>query len=95
MTYDACIKLSTSFVTQNQLDALNSEHNIDVDFMIVLLQWNILSPILFEGVRVQFVVWAGESVGSSPAWAGPGNRMSETFHNSKRGSPSRSTSKEV
>ena len=52
---------------------------------MVLMQLNILSPIFFGGVRLQFVVGAGETVGSSPAWISPGNRLSEVFHKSARG----------
>lgn len=35
---------------------------------------------------MQFVVGAGETVGSSPAWMGPGNRLSERFLKTQRGS---------
>ena len=91
--YDACMKLSSNFVTQTQLDASRAEQSIDVDLMTVLLQLSILSPIFFGGVRVQFVVGAGETVGSSPAWVGPRNRMSEKFRKSKKGS--RPTSDEI
>ncbi len=38
---------------------------------------------------------AGETVGSSPAWVGPGNRMSDIFYMSKRGATLRSISDEV
>lgn len=34
----------------------------------------LVSPILFGGTRVQFVLGAGETDGSSPGWMAPGNR---------------------
>ena len=85
VTYDAGMKLSTTFITQQQAEASRDDMDIDdVDPMMILLQPSILSPIFFEGVRVQFVVGAGETVGSSPAWTSPGHRLSEVFHESTR-----------
>ena len=95
VTYDACMKLSSNFVTRSQLEASRPEQKIDVDLISVLLQLSILSPFFFVGARVQFVVGAGETAGSSPAWVGPGNRMSGIFNKSQRGSTLRAISKGV
>ena len=84
VTYDACMKLSTNYVTREQAKASRPDLSIGVDLITVLLQLSILLPIFFGGVRVQFVVGAGETVGSSPAWVAPGNRLSKVFIKSPR-----------
>lgn len=95
MTHDAFVELSTNFVIQNHLNASRSEQNDDVDLMAILLQLSMLSPIDFEGVRIQLVLGARYIVGSCPGGVGPGNRMSQTLQKSNPGSPPRSTSNEV
>lgn len=85
VTFDGCMKVSTNFVTKRQLMASRPEQLIDVDLVVILLKLSLVSPIHF-GQRVQFVVGAGETVGSSPAWMGPGNRLSERFLKTQRGS---------
>lgn len=87
MNFDGCIKLATNFVTNKQLMASRPpEQTIDNYLFLVLLKLSLVSPIFFAGKRVQFVVGAGETVGSSPVWVGPGNQLSERFEKSQRGS---------
>lgn len=54
------------------------------DFMFVLLELSILSPIFLGSARVQFVLRTGETVGTSSARVAPGNRMLEIFRKSAR-----------
>ena len=95
VTYDACMKLSTNFVTRQQTDASRASMEIDVDLITLFIQLSILSHIVFKGVRMQFVVGAGETIGSSPAWIAPGNRLSEFFRKSARGLQQGSTPSEI
>lgn len=85
ITFDGCMKVACNFVTKEQVAASRPAQTIDTDHLTILLKLSLLSPICFGGVRVQFVVGAGESVGSSPAWVSPELRVSERFHKSQRG----------
>lgn len=84
--FDACMELPCDFVTEEQLTALRPELAVDSDFVMILLKLSLVSPIYFDGVRVQFMLGAGDTVGNSPAWMSPANRVSERFCKTPRGS---------
>lgn len=86
MTADACVKLATNFLTKKQANVSRPEKAIDNDGMMFSLKLSLVSPVFFGGVRVQFVTGAFEATGQSHFWTGPGNRLSETFLRSQRGS---------
>ena len=79
------MKLVTNYVTRKQLASSRTEQTVDNDLQMILLKLSLLSYVFF-GTRVQYVVGAGESIGSSPVWMAPGNRLSERFVRTVRGS---------
>lgn len=86
VTFDACMKLgSNDDASTKQLMTSRAEQAIDNDLAMLLLKLSLVSPIFFGGKRVQFLVGAGETGGAAPTWMGPGNRLSERFHKSRRG----------
>ena len=85
VTFDGCMKVACNFVSKGQVAASRPDQTVDTDRLMLLLKLSLLSPIYFGGVRVQFVVGAGETVGNSPAWVSPELRVSERFHKSQRG----------
>lgn len=88
------MKLVSNHVTKKQLVSSRPEQTIDNGLQMIVLKLSMLSYIFFGGARVQFVVWAGESVGSPPSWMTPRNRLSERFVKTQRGSLENGNSKE-
>ena len=86
VTADACVKLATNFVSKAQTVSSRPAKAIDTDSLMYSLKLSLVSPALFGGVNVLFVMGALEADGSSPVWTAPGNRLSETFLRSQRGS---------
>lgn len=83
--FDACMELPCNFVTEEQLTASRPELEVDSDLVMILLKLSLVSPIYFGGIRVQFMLGAGDTVGNSPAWMSPSNRISERFRKTPRG----------
>lgn len=76
---DTCMELPCNFITEEQLAALRSELAVNSDLVMILLKLSLVSPIYFDGVRVQFMLGAGDTAGNSPAWMSPENRISGSF----------------
>ena len=85
LTFDACMKVGTDFITSTHLEASRPERDIDTDLVSILLKLTLVSPIFFGGLRVAFVMVDGVNSGDSPTWIGPRSRVSEMFHKSARG----------